>query len=300
MIFTFAPQYDFKYGLYGVVVNWTQQIAVDFKRHEIKNSNFLSPNGARFIATQKSTMSFPVKQNQYDAYICVLARVISGNFNGSSIKLNVDASGNPYITVAVYDYGNGWKMFAVRNAILDPEKVTSLEIEFYPGDQVEIEHIGAYKNGVPIYPNFKDVVPRVNDYNFYYNASSTTDSALASGGQFAAGDYLAPFVPVVAGVVNESRPVAYRYVSVEGTNRQNLQDGNHTEYYGSALITFINPNTFDSAVTASGNGRNFAESIGVGQYIGITQGGITTDDAKVIGRVFDASTNKYTTKIVLK
>lgn len=299
--FAFAPQYDFKYGLYGVAVPGIQQIAVDFKRHESRNSGFLTPNGARFITTQTSTMRFPVKQNQYDAYVCVLANVISGTFNGANIKLNVDSSGNQFISLAetFYDYGNGWKMYAVRNASLDPKKVTSLEITFNTGDQVEIQHIGAYKNGVPIYPNFKDVVPRVNETNFYYNSLSGNEAGLASGGLFSVGDYLAPFVPVVSGAVNESRPIANRYVSIEGTNRQNIQDGNHTGYYGNANITFTDVNVFDSAVTATGNNRNFAESIGVGQYIGITQNSITTADAKVVDRIYDPATSKYTTKLVL-
>lgn len=301
--FEFAPQFDFKYGLYGTYLDWTQQIAVDFKRYETeRNSGFLSKNGARFIATQKSNLHVPIKNNQYDAFVCVLARVISGTFKGENIKLNIDLSGNNSATIAetYYDYGNGWKMYAVRNVNLDPRRGADLTIEFSAGDQVEIEHIGAYKNGVPIYPTFKDCIPRVNANNFMYVGNDEVSSyKKASGGQFATGDMLSPFIPVINGAVDTARDITFSYVSTEGTNRQNLLDGNYAGYYGNANITFANANTFDSAVTTTGNSRNFAESIGVGQYVGITQDAILTADAKVIDRVYSVPDSKYTTRLVL-
>ena len=301
--FEFAPQFDFKYGLYGTFLEWFRQIAVDFKRHETdRNSGFLSKNGARFIATQQSDLHVPIKNNQYDAFVCVLARVISGTFKGENIKLNIDLSGNNSITVAetYYDYGNGWKMYAVRNVNLDPRKEAYLTIAFSAGDQVEIEHIGAYKNGVPIYPTFKDCIPKVNANNFMYAGNSEVSSyKKASGGQFATGDMLSPFIPVINGAVDTARDITFSYVSTEGTDRQNLLDGNHVGYYGNANITFANANTFDSAVTATGNSRNFAESIGVGQYVGITQDAVLTADAKVIARVYSVPDSKYTTSLVL-
>ena len=301
--FEFAPQIDFKYGLYGTYLDWSRQIAVDFKRHETdRNSGFLSKNGARFIATQQSDLHVPIKNNQYDAYVCVLARVISGTFAGGSIKLNSDLVGNDFITSAetYYDYGNGWKMYVVRNVNLDPKRSSELLISFSEGDQVEIEHIGAYKNGVPIYPAFKDCIPKVNANNFMYAGNIEVSSyKKASGGQFATGDMLSPFIPVINGAVDTARDITFSYVSTEGTNRQNLLDGNYVGYYGNANITFANANTFDSAVTTTGNSRNFAESIGVGQYVGITQDAILTDDAKVIDRVYSVPDSKYTTSLVL-
>jgi len=301
--FVFAPQYDFKYGLYGAYFPAIQQIAVDFKRFGTRNDGFLSKNGARFIATQATTLRFPVKQNQYDAYICILAKVITGNFAGADIKLNVDSIGNEFITTAetFYDYGNGWKMYAVRDASLDPRKATNLEISIKNGVQVEIEHIGAYKNGVPIYPNFKDVMPKINSNTFMYCGNSDVASSYlkVSGGQLGIGDALAPFIQVVGGAVNQERNISYTFVETEGTNRQNTLDGNHTGFYGNANITFSDANTFDSAVTATGNSRNFAESIGIGQYIGITQDAILTADAKVIDRVYSVPESKYTTNLIL-
>ena len=304
--FEFAPQYDFKYGMYGVGVPWAQNIATDFKRWETKETGFLSTNGARFIATQSTSLYFPVKQNQYDAYVCVLIRDLIGNYNSDNIKINVVIGSNTFITVAenIYDYGNGWKMIAVRNVQTDPAAKTNLIVEIPAGCQIEIEHIGAYLNGVPLYPNFKDYKPRVNSDSYCY--SSFNDSAGGgyiykySGGQFGLGDELSPFIPKLPdGSIVTTEVIANQYISQEGSNRATLKDGNHAAYYGNANITFANANTFDSAVTATGNSRNFAESIGVGQYVGITQDAVLTADAKVIDRVYSVPDSKYTTSLVL-
>ena len=303
--FEFAPQYDFKYGMYGTLWYWTQNIAVDFKRWENKSTGFLSANGARFIATQSSTVYMPVKNPQYDANVCILLRDIAGGYSASNIKMNVYGT-NEFITVAelVYDYGNGWKMYSVRNAQLDPKIKFTLQIEIPAGSQIEIEHIGAYKGGVPLFPTFKDYKPKVNSDNYMYTGSNDIEGGAYqykySGGQFGLGDELAAFVPLLPnGTVSYDAAIANQYVVVEGSNRQTLKDGNHTGYYGVAAITFTDANTFDSAVTTAGNSRNFAESVGIGQYVGITQGGVTKADTKVIGRVYDVGTSKYTTKLVV-
>ena len=133
----------------------------------------------------------------------------------------------------------------------------------------------------------------------YAGNSDVSSYRKASGGQFATGDMLSPFIPVINGAVDTARDITFSYVSTEGTNRQNALDGNHAGFYGNANITFANANTFDSAVTTTGNSRNFAESIGVGQYVGITQDAILTADAKVIDRVYSAADSKYTTNLVL-
>ncbi|WNA15511.1 hypothetical protein [Acinetobacter phage HFM1] len=304
--FEFVPQYDFKYGMYGVEWYWSKNIAVDFLRWEEKSTGFLSPYGARFIATQDTELAFKTKNQQYDANICILMRDFIGDYSAGDIKLNVQGS-NEFITVAevVYDYGNGWKMYSLRNAQLDPDIETYLRIVIPQGRQIQIEHIGAYKGGVPLYPTFKDYKPKVNSDNYMFTGSNDVDGGAYqykfSGGQFGLGDELAPFIPKLpdGSIVTNAAKIANQYVSKEGSNRQNIKDGNHTGYYGSATITFTDIRTFDSAVTTSGNSRNFAESVGIGQYVGITQGGTTTPDAKVVGRVYDVSTSRYTTKLIV-
>lgn len=304
--FEFAPQYDFKYGMYGTEWYWSKNIAVDFKRWETKSTGFLSPFGARFIATQDTEIAIKTKYQQYDVNICILMRDLVGNYSAGDIKLNVQGA-NEFISVAevVYDYGNGWKMYALRNAQTDPDVETSLRIVIPQGRQIEIEHIGAYKGGIPLYPTFKDYKPKVNSDNYMFTGSNDVDGGAYqykfSGGQFGLGDELAPFIPKLpdGSIVTNAAKIANQYVSKEGSNRQTIKDGNHTGYYGSATITFTDISTFDSAVTTSGNSRNFAESIGIGQYVGITQDGVTTSDTKVVGRVYDVVTQKYTTNLIV-
>lgn len=304
--FEFAPQYDFKYGMYGTEWYWSKNIAVDFKRWETQSTGFLSPYGARFIATQDTEIAIKTKNQQYDANICILMRDLIGNYSAGDIKLNVQGS-NEFITVAevVYDYGNGWKMYSLRNAQMDPDVETYLRIVIPQGRQIEIEHIGAYKGGVPLYPTFKDYKPKVNSDNYMFTGSNDVDGGAYqykfSGGQFGLGDELAPFIPRLpdGSIVTNVAPIQNQYVSLAGSDRQTIKDGNHTAYYGDANITFANPNTFDSAVFTVGNSRNFAESIGIGLYIGITQGGTTTNDALVVGRTYDVAAKQYSTNLVL-
>lgn len=301
--FEFAPQYDFKYGMYGVSYPWNQNIATDFKRWEIKDTGFLSDYGARFIATQKATLSFQCNNQQYDAYVCVLLRDLVGNFKGENIKINAYGS-NEFISVAetMYDYGNGWKMYAVRNVKLTTKNKSNLQIDIPQDCQIEIEHIGAYKGGVPIYPTFKDYKPKVNSDNYNYSSQNDVEGGIYrykySGGQFGIGDELFTFIPRLPdGSIITSEISSSAYVSTEGSNRQNIKDGNHAAYYGSATVTFSDANTFDSAVTATGNSRNFAESIGVGLYLNVTQGSNSLNDVKVVERVYDASIKRYTTRL---
>ena len=69
--------------------------------------------------------------------------------------------------------------------------------------------------------------------------------------------------------------------------------------YEDAIISFTDSVTFDSNVTATGNSRNFSESVGIGLYVGVTQGGTTVNNAKIIERIYDVATKKYTTRLKL-
>ena len=304
--FEFAPQYDFKYGMYGVGVPWAQNIATDFKRWEAKETGFLSTNGARFIATQSTSLYFQVKQNQYDAYVCVLIRDLIGNYDSSNVKLNVVVGSNQFITVAenIYDYGNGWKMIAVRNVQTDPAAKTDLIVEIPTGCQIEIEHIGAYLNGVPLYPNFRDCKPKVNSASYCYSSLNDRSGGIYaykySGGQFGLGDELSPFIPKLPdGSIITDGLIANQFVSQEGSNRATLVDGNHAAYYGDVNIVFSDQVTFDSGVTATGNSRNFAEAIGIGLYVGVTKQAVLYNSSQVVERVYDVVSKRYTTKLKL-
>lgn len=179
--FKFLPQYDFKYGLYGVSA--TNGLIIDVKRYERIWTGFTSRYGIRVLNFDTSTKNliFPIDCKNINAQVAVLYRPIS-NFAPENIKLNVlefDGT-NKRITIAedIIDYGNGWKMAVVKN-INEIVSSGSLEISIPAGAQVEIEHIGAYSmDGYPVIPIYATYEPRINsDYDRLVDDNTSGGSA---------------------------------------------------------------------------------------------------------------------------
>lgn len=292
--FLLAPAIDFKYGLYGVCHTTGAKMAVDIKRTEIERTGFLSNYGVRLLADEKSILYIPIVQSIYEAYVCVLYRVITGNFQANNIKLNVYGK-NDYITVAedIYDYGNGWKMATVRDVNTTNSDLSSLQIDIPAGAQVEIEHIGAYSNGVPIFPISVSYVPQVNSTSIMYRHINPNPKRY-SGGQFEIGDITRPYIHVVNDKIDNAM-IQNSYISMAGSSLRNPLDGTDSiTYYNSVQITANDGNV--DLNTDSG----FQYSLGVGNYIGVTKSdGITIDSVKVVGRIYDNIRKKYTTTIKL-
>lgn len=297
--FEFTPAYDFKYGMYGVYHSAIDKVSVDIKRFESERTGFLSNYGARFIAGTNTTLHFPVDNLQYESIVCVLYRVISGNWSSSNIKLNISArESNEFLTIGedMYDYGNGWKMAAVRNARTTPivSDSMSLQIDINAGVQLEIEHIGAYKNGVPILPSGARYKPRVNSTlsSFRYG---DPNRRLYSGGSFALGDVLEPYVPLVNGVIGTptDSPVQHAYVTQEGTRKNSVFDGSQQSWYAPVTVTA------NSGLVNTETSSEFQFSLGIGDYIGVSAGEITYDDIKVVRREYSSSLKKYTGTVQL-
>lgn len=184
--FKFLPQYDFKYGLYGV--NASPGLIVDVKRYERIWTGFTSKYGIRVLNFENAEKSliFPIDCKNINAQVAVLYRPIS-NFVAEDIKLNVlEFNGtNKRITIAedVIDYGNGWKLAIVKNINELVNTSGDLVISLQVGAQVEIEHIGAYSmDGYPLMPSYVNYEPKINsDYDRLVN--NTT-----SGGSIFEGD----------------------------------------------------------------------------------------------------------------
>lgn len=189
--FSYVPQYDFKYGLYGVSA--AEGLVFDVKRFESIWSGFTSTYGLRVInfTTGSLYIKLPIANKSINAQVAVLYRPIY-NFSAEDIKLNVlEFNGtNSRITVAedVFDYGNGWKMAVIKN-INELLGGGNLTISLRSDAQVEIEHIGAYTmDGYPLMPTYADYEPKINsDYDRLVN--STT-----SGGTVIEGDITDKFI----------------------------------------------------------------------------------------------------------
>lgn len=189
--FQYVPQYDFKYGLYGVSA--ANELVFDVKRFESIWSGFTSKYGIRALnfSGDSRDITFPISNKAVNAQIAILYRPIY-NFSAEDIKLNVNEFNgtNARITVAenVFDYGNGWKMAVVKN-INELLGEGNLTISLRPSAQVEIEHIGAYTmDGYPLMPTYAEYEPKINsDYDRLVD--STT-----SGGTVLEGDITDKFV----------------------------------------------------------------------------------------------------------
>lgn len=183
--FKYTPQYDFKYGMYGVAGD-VDKVIYDVKRFEDVDTGFTTKYGIRLINPTSSELNlyFPLEANITAAKVCVLYRPIA-NFDATQIKTNVLGFNgtNDRISTGelMVDYGNGWYL-GIAETTSELTGQGNFTISLPAGCQVEIEHIGAYANGWPIFPTYTTYEPKVNSYA----DDHTTDTI--SGGAFAKGD----------------------------------------------------------------------------------------------------------------
>ncbi|MDV4339033.1 phage tail protein [Acinetobacter baumannii] len=273
--FRYAPQYDFKYGMYGVV-GLTNDVIYDVKRFESNDTGFTSRYGIRLInPTSKSIdLSLPLNNQSVLAKVAFLYRPIK-NFNHDNFKSNVLGFNgtNNRISIAelMIDYGNDWKL-AVLEVTSEQTRNGNIVITLPGNSQVEIEHIGAYANGYPFMPTYKDYQPLVN--------SQTVEAISGSnnGGTFATGDILRALTNLTAGVITGN--VSDNVVLSSGcfSNR----------HVGSAPVTLVSgSNTVDVANTDT------LKRLGIGAYIELQQSSVK-NKYTVVGRNFTNGEFDYT------
>lgn len=268
--FKYVPQYDFKYGLYGVQAS--DGLTIDVKRAESAWTGFTSKYGIRVLnfSTSSKVLKFPISNKNISAQVCILYRNIAG-FSSDSIKLNVlEFNGtNDRITIGedVIDYGNGWRLAVVKNL---SEVVTSgyLEIEIDGGVQFELEHIGAYSaDGYPFMPIYVDYEPSVNtDYDRLYDNN-------ASGAFLLEGDITAPFLSVVNGAVHPRSRKA-RVCTISGLTYPDISQTTDTVVTTAA----------DTILLAMSNDQPIS-NVGIGCVLNLQQAGVR-GNYRVVGRNF--------------
>lgn len=268
--FKYVPQYDFKYGLYGVQAS--DGLTIDVKRAESAWTGFTSKYGIRVLnfSTSSKVLKFPISNKNISAQVCILYRNIAG-FSSDSIKLNVlEFNGtNDRITIGedVIDYGNGWRLAVVKNL---SEVVTSgyLEIEIDGGVQFELEHIGAYSaDGYPFMPTYIDYEPSVNsDYDRLYDQN-------ASGAYLDEGDTTAAFLSVVNGTVHANSKKS-RVCTVSGLIYPDISQ-----------TTDVTVNSSDNTILLALASTQPISKVGIGCVLNLQQAGVR-GYYKVIGRSF--------------
>lgn len=198
--FRYTPQYDFKYGLYGVQVD--SGLSIDVKRFESVWTGFTSKYGIRVLnfTTNRKAMKFSIENKFPNAQVFVLYRNIKG-FSSDNIKLNVlefDGT-NDRISVGedVIDYGNGWKLAVVKN-INEVVSTGELIIDIHENVQVEIEHIGAYSaDGIPFFPTYVNYKPKINSYSDRFVSNKIC------GGMLDTHDITQPFSVIENGALSD-------------------------------------------------------------------------------------------------
>lgn len=282
--FEFLPQYDFKYGMYGIRMNGntsTNNLVCDVKRYEATWTGFTSKNGIRFWnrGTESVELALPIKNKQLDAYVCILYREIT-SYDPRNFKLNVlEFNGtNSRISVGddVVDYGNGWKMATVRN-INENVDSGNFIITMPVGTCIEIEHIGAYASGFPLMPIYMKYEPRVDSRNAFSRNNSY------SGGKFAVGDIVYPIATLSSsGTILDEQKLNFAICVQEGTLKSVTDMAQYAGIASSPNTITTSPNTID-LLTGTAPQVNY---YGVGDWLSITQSGQTLQ-YKIIGRVFN-------------
>ncbi|QYC51347.1 hypothetical protein [Acinetobacter phage BUCT628] len=271
--FKYVPQYDFKYGLYGVSAS--SDLVFDVKRFEAYWSGFTSKYGIRVLnfSTNTRSIKLPISNKGVNAQVAILYRPIY-NFSAEDIKLNVlEFNGtNQRITVAenVFDYGNGWKMAVVKN-INELVGGGDLTISLRSGAQVEIEHIGAYAmDGYPLMPIYAEYEPKINsDYDRLVDSST-------SGGTVLEGDVTDKFIVVSDATVSPLSRNA-RACIVSGSLP-----------YGIVQSTDVTVATFQNQVLFQDQALTPISDVGVGTVLVGTQGGVEKK-VRVVWRNFDGT-----------
>ncbi|UYF72786.1 hypothetical protein [Acinetobacter ursingii] len=265
--FKYCPQYDFKYGMYGVS-SIPSNLIYDVKRFEEIDTGFTSKYGIRLINPTNSEMNLylPLNNQSTQAKLVCLYRDIK-NFDFSCFKSNVLGFNGTNARIStgelIVDYGNGWKL-AVLEVTSELSRNGNFSITLPPNSQVEIEHIGAYANGYPFMPTYVDYQPLVNTA-LLEGAVNTN-----SGGTFDIGDITRAIANVASGTIDGS--VSDNVVMSGGVYS--------SRYPGSENIT----------LTANGNEVDLSETLtlqrlGVGAYVDIQQSG-QRKKYTVVGRKF--------------
>lgn len=271
--FKYVPQYDFKYGLYGVEAD--DGLVFDVKRSEQTWTGFTSKYGLRvlnFTGTTKS-IRMPIENKDILANVCVLYRNISG-FSHAEIKLNVlEADGtNAKITIAedVIDYGNGWKLAVVRN-INEIVSDGKLWIDIPANAQVEFEHIGAYSaDGYPFMPTYTSYEPSINSgYDRLYDSNT-------SGGFLLESDTTRAFLSVNGGAVH-ARSKKPRVCTTSGSIYPDITQG-----------TDVTISAADNTLLLASADSQPISNVGVGAVLRVQQSSIIGYH-RVVGRNFGTS-----------
>lgn len=273
--FKFCPQYDFKYGMYGAYTS-NIDLIYDVKRFETVDSGFTTANGIRLINPTASDIDIilPCANQVVGAKVCMLYRPISGTFSYANLKSNayVNAS-NERISIGelMYDYGNGWLMAACE-VTAEYHNYGNVTITIPANSQVEIEHIGAYTGGVPLFPTYLDYEPKINAFTTEWLNSDFN----ITGGTFAVNDTTkdAP----ATGTTNEGDC----YIVTAGRTHPTRYTAG-----GSNNLTATTTNVIDLSPVS------VMQRVGSGVVMNITQSG-ATNAYTVVGRVYESGsfTNK--------
>lgn len=268
--FKFVPQYDFKYGLYGISAD--NGLTIDVKRLESDWTGFTSKYGVRVLNYSDSvkTIRFPIENKGVNAQVCVLYRNISG-FSASDIKLNVlEFNGtNQRITVAenVIDYGNDWKLAVVKN-INEVISSGDLQIDIPANAQVEFEHVGAYSfDGYPFMPIYEKYAPSNNSgYDRLYDTNT-------SGGCFIESDITAPFMRVSSGEIHPSSRKS-RICTISGLTYPDI-----SQTVDLSVDSFTDQILFSTSLSSP------ISNVGIGCVVNLQQSG-TRGNYRIVGRNF--------------
>ncbi|GEM_PF-2311879 len=265
--FRYVPQYDFKYGLYGVS-GLTNDIIYDVKRFEAVDTGFTTRFGIRLINPTASSVDLvlPLNNQSVMAKVVFLYRPIK-NFSHANFKSNVLGFNgtNDRISIGelMVDYGNDWKL-AVLEVTSEQTRTGNVVIALPANSQVEIEHIGAYANGYPFMPSYKEYQPTVNSQTFEGISGSNV------GGTFATGDILRATASISAGAITGS-------VSDNVVLSQGVYSSRHN---GTAAVTLASGvNTVDVS------GTDTLKRLGIGAFVEIQQNSVK-NKYTVVGRSF--------------
>lgn len=273
--FKYVPQYDFKYGLYGVS-GLTNDLIYDVKRFEEVDTGFTTRYGIRLINPTASSIDLvlPLNNQMVMAKVIFLYRPIK-NFTHENFKSNVLGFNgtNDRISTGeiMVDYGNDWKL-AVLEVTSEQTRTGNIVVTLPANSQVEIEHIGAYANGFPFMPSYKEYQPLINN-SLVENAADVD-----SGGTFAKGD-------ILRAIANVSEDSLVGEISDNVVIARGMYSPRHLGTGGVTLSSGIN--TIDVAGTST------LKRLGIGAYIDLQQAG-ARNKFTVVGRSFSGSEFGYT------
>ncbi|HFF2644319.1 hypothetical protein JRZ80_10970 [Acinetobacter nosocomialis] len=275
--FKYVPQYDFKYGLYGVS-GLSNDLVYDVKRFEEVDTGFTTRYGIRLINPTASSidLTLPLNNQEVMAKVVFLYRPIK-NFDHSNFKSNVLGFNGTNARIStgeiMVDYGNDWKL-AVLEVTSEQTRTGNIVITLPADSQVEIEHVGAYANGFPLMPSYKEYQPLIN------NPLVENAVDVDSGGTFAKGDILRAIANVNGGAIVGT-------VSDYAVLTQGMYSSRHVGVGSVALPSGIN--------TINVAGTDTLKRLGIGAYVEVQQSSIK-NKYLVVGRNFSNGEFDFTLK----